>query len=118
MDILDNQGEMCLFANRDYEPEEKVLDIFLSEKSTQHETRDKYTIELNPNMHLMHPVGRYINHHCNPTMRFDKRDGAFYAKVYIDSGDELTFNYMENETKINSPFKCRCGASDCIKLVK
>lgn len=117
MDIEGREGEKCLFANRDFKESEKVLDIFFSELATQSEVPDKYTIELSPKVHLMHPVGRYINHSCSPSMRFDKSDGAFYAKYDIEKGEELTFNYLENETTIQSPFKCGCNSSNCVEIV-
>ncbi len=55
-------------------------------------------------------IGRYINHSCAPTLRVDGAMPYLWAVKDILPNMPLTFNYMENEDNISTPFICAdCG---------
>ncbi len=57
-----------------------------------------------------------FNHSCDPNCGF-KSSIEFVALKNIKSGEELTFDYAFCESLIES-FKCKCGASNCRKIIK
>jgi hypothetical protein len=64
------------------------------------------SIEIYSNLHVEDYFGRYINHDCNPTCEIQGYKVVAIKNMSV--GDEVTFNYMKNETAIASPFVCRC----------
>ena len=67
------------------------------------------SIEIHSNLHVEDYFGRYMNHDCNPTCEI--QGYKVVALKNMLAGDEVTFNYEENETAIASPFVCRCCGS-------
>ena len=60
--------------------------------------------------HMEDRIGRYINHSCSPTLRVDGCLPYLWAVKNILPNMPLTFNYMENEDNISTPFVCNdCG---------
>lgn len=60
--------------------------------------------------HCEDHIGRYINHSCSPTLRVDGALPYLWAVKDILPNMPLTFNYMENEDNISTPFVCLdCG---------
>lgn len=59
----------------------------------------------------------YINHSCQPTLRFDKSKLLFVACQDIKDGDMLTFDYTTTEVNITSPFYCVCGYDNCKQMI-
>ena len=60
--------------------------------------------------HMEDSIGRYINHSCSPTLRVDGCLPYLWAVKDILPNMPLTFNYMENEDNISTPFVCNdCG---------
>ncbi len=57
-----------------------------------------------------------FNHSCNPNCGF-KSSIVLVAIRNIKLGEELTFDYCNNETFFE-PFECKCGSKRCRKLIK
>ena len=70
------------------------------------------SIEIGPSRHAEDSIGRFINPACRPSCVI--QDNYVIAIKNIYSGDEITFDYSENETCMASPFLCDC----CGKLIK
>ena len=87
MDLLDGAGEMS-------------------------QTRSLRTIELNRG-HIDHPMGGFVNHHCFPTCFVDKDSGLLVTARDVLEGEVINFDYMVNESEIDSGFQCRCAAPTC-----
>jgi hypothetical protein len=68
--------------------------------------------------HVYHPIARYVNHSCNPTAKVDIKQKKLVALKPINSGDEITFDYLASERQIVAPFDCKCGSSNCIGRVE
>ena len=77
----------------------------LSNRETLNEPT-RTSIEIHSNLHVEDYFGRYINHDCNPTCKIQGYKVVAIKNMF--AGDEVTFNYMENETAIAAPFTCRC----------
>ena len=82
------------------------------------ETRDFRTIELGEGVHEDHPYLRYVNHSCDPNSFIDKKDRVLRALRPIHPFEEITFDYLVNESEIASPFQCDCGAPNCRRLIR
>lgn len=60
------------------------------------------TIHIGNNSHIYDQYGIYMNHSFNPTTFINNYD--VIAKVDINIGDELTFDYNQTEINMASPF--------------
>jgi len=74
------------------------------EETTDMPTRT--SIEIRENVHVEDRIGRYINHDCDPSCEI--QDHKVIALKNMFTGDEVTFDYEDNETAISSSFVCRC----------
>jgi len=68
--------------------------------------------------HVYHPIGRYINHSCEPNAYIEAQQQKLIALKAIDINDEITFNYLISERKITAPFDCSCRSDKCVKRVE
>lgn len=89
----------ALFSLNEFDENETVL-IFTGEIK---DTPCKYSIEIGTNKHILDPYGIYINHSFEPNCKIE--DGKLVSIKKINIGDELHFNYNENETIMACPFK-------------
>jgi hypothetical protein len=64
------------------------------------------SIQVAEGIHVEDIIGRYVNHACRPSC--EVRDANIVALKNLSEGEEITFNYNENEDIMASPFKCRC----------
>lgn len=76
----------------------------------------RFTIQLNDNQHFeLQPEHlRYTNHSCNPNVFFDTKKMELVTLRQIEAGEELAFFYPSTEWKMDEPFNCGCGNSNCL----
>ena len=67
--------------------------------------RNKHSIQIGKNEHIMDEIGMFINHSFDPNVEIVYRGIIALEKIKI--GEEITFNYLNNEDHIFSPFKCK-----------
>ena len=67
-------------------------------------TRTRESIEIALNQHVVDYYAVYLNHSFSPNLCLKGRQ--FFAVREIEPGEELTFNYLETESAIASPFTC------------
>ena len=67
----------------------------------------KYTIEISPDKHIYDKFGIFMNHSFNPTTKIVNK--SVIALKDLNPGDELNFNYNDNETCMASPFETPYG---------
>ena len=92
-----------VFVLVDCEPGRVIRELSMNNTS-QLPTRT--SIHVGNSVHVEDPVGIYINHSCNPTC---KVVGAqVISIVSLSKGDEVTFDYLQNEVSIAAPFVCGC----------
>jgi hypothetical protein len=76
------------------------------------------TVQVDEQTHLLDFVFAHMNHSCNPSTFIDCGNLTIFAERNIEPGEELTFFYPSTEWKMEKPFKCKCGASDCLDNVR
>jgi hypothetical protein len=100
-----------VFAAREFKPDEEIFvfdAIFVT-------APDKYTIQVDEAKHLntQSHIGVLLSHSCAPNTRFCGRQLGIFAIAPIETGEELTFNYLSTEWDMAAPFDCRCGSKLC-----
>jgi hypothetical protein len=58
-----------------------------------------------------------MNHSCEPTVIVDVTKWEVRAAVPIKKGTPLTFFYPSTEWDMAQPFKCSCGAKECLGTI-
>lgn len=113
---VDNRNEhfKTLKADRTFGRDEVLIDL---QQAETHDAPNYATIDLH-NRHVLHPIGRYINHSCEPTSYIDLARQAVVALREIQPGEEITFDYLSTERQIVSPFDCHCGSQRCVGRVE
>jgi hypothetical protein len=76
------------------------------------------TIQVGPQAHVegLGVLG-YLNHACRPNCQIDTLSMRVVAGRDIAAGEELTFFYPATEWDMDRPFRCRCGAPECVGVV-
>ncbi len=69
------------------------------------------SIQITQDLHIEDEIGSCINHSCSPSCSIE--DFFVVTLKDIEAGEEITFNYNENEDVVSSPFEC----SSCGKMV-
>ncbi len=106
-------GMFGLFSRVTFRKGETLLVMRNGDKQ---ENRDFRSVELD-NGHYLHPDGMFTNHSCDPSAYIDKEHGLLVASKQVWPNDEITFDYLANETEIVNPFNCNCGAKNCVGKV-
>jgi hypothetical protein len=68
------------------------------------ESPTRTSIRIKDGIHVEDEVGSYINHSCDPSAKIDGVHVVALRDIKV--GEEITFNYIENEDLLASPFKC------------
>ena len=99
MEIKTKNNLKGLYASKDFELNSKIhkLDGETRSKPT------KITIEIGYKRHIIDNYGMHMNHSFDPSCKII--DSYITSIKDIKKGDELTYNYDENETKLAHPFK-------------
>ena len=66
--------------------------------------RTRKTIEIAPDEHVFDAYAEFINHSFTPNLEVRGREMIAIAEIAV--GDELTFDYLKNESSIAAPFDC------------
>ena len=93
-------GERATYACFAFAPGELVYTV----RGEASATRTRESIEVGPGQHVEDAYALYLNHSFTPNLRLEER--RMYALKNIAEGEELTFNYLETESEIASPFVC------------
>jgi hypothetical protein len=84
----------------------------MSGEILDHPTRT--SIQVGKNKHIEDDIGIHINHSCAPNAKINRRKRTFISLRTIEAGEEITFDYNQNEDLMASPFICRC----CNKMIR
>ncbi len=111
----DANGEKGVFAARDLITGEHIGTF----AGTESATRTRMSLQFGPEQHIepgeTDPL-RYLNHACEPNTVFHNRE--LTARVAIAADAEITIDYNCHEPELASPFACRCGADECVGMVR
>ncbi|MET0385355.1 MAG: SET domain-containing protein [Polyangiales bacterium] len=61
---------------------------------------------------------RYLNHSCEPNLFIDVPSQRVVTLRPITVGQELTFFYPSTEWRMQDPFPCKCGSTDCLREIR
>jgi hypothetical protein len=76
--------------------------------STFLDSPSRESIRVGLGLHADHPVGQFVNHSCQPSCHVVVDE--IRALSDLAAGDEITFDYTNNEEALASPFTClECG---------
>ena len=93
-------GEKATYAKHAH----RVGDLVYLVRGKAQRERTRMTIEVGPGEHVYDAYAEFINHSFTPNLEVRGRE--MVAIVEIASGDELTFDYLKNESEIAAPFVC------------
>lgn len=68
----------------------------------------KTSVQVGDNAHIEDKTAGLINHSCNPSAFVHRHTRTFISLRDIEVGDEITFDYTNNEDKMAEPFICNC----------
>lgn len=66
------------------------------------------SVQIGPMAHIEDIWGGRVNHSCHPTAKVNQGDRTLVSLRAIQKGEEITFDYRENEDKLANPFMCHC----------
>lgn len=66
------------------------------------------SIQVGDGQHIEDIIGGHVNHSCYPNVRVDRETASLISLRDIAAGEEITFDYRQNEDNMASPFKCHC----------
>jgi hypothetical protein len=75
------------------------------------------TIQIDASTHVEGSLRAFMNHSCRPTAAVVVPTRAVLAVADLKAGEEVTFFYPSTEWEMVRPFKCLCGALNCIGYV-
>ena len=93
-------GEKATHSKHAYQPGDLVYLV----RGEARSERTRETIEIGPDQHVYDPYAEFINHSFTPNLEVRGRE--MIAVEDISAGDELTFDYLKNESSIAAPFTC------------
>ena len=92
-------GEKGTYAKYSYRPGGLVYRV----RGEAQRERTRRTIEVGADQHVCDPHAEFINHSFTPNLELRGRE--MLALTEIAPGDELTFDYLQNESAIAEPFE-------------
>jgi SET domain len=117
LDVAMNQGKKGLFALVSIDRNEVLIDLngenyFLSPT--------KRSLQIGEKRHVFgrdETVG-FLNHSCEPNSFLDFSSLCVRALRHIQRGEEVKVNYAATEYEMHDSFRCDCGSSACLRLIK
>eukprot|EP00762_Andalucia_godoyi_P003701 ANDGO_00732.mRNA.1 hypothetical protein CAOG_00526 len=109
-----DEGFRGVFALEDIETGE-ILSTIAGEEFTK---PDRYTIQIGRDLHVNCGPDNaisYLNHYCDPNAVMDIENRCVRAARFIQKGEQIGFNYLTTEFKMDEPFNCRCGSTHCLR---
>ena len=109
-----NPSFKVLRARKLFSEGDIIIDLTVAEECSN---PDYMSIDLG-SKHVYHPIGRYLNHSCEPNAYIDTQQQKLVANKCINPNDEITFNYLVSERKTTTPFDCDCASENCVGRIE
>jgi len=117
LDIAMTQGKKGLFALVSIDRNEVLIDLngenyFLSPT--------KRSLQIGEKRHVFgrdETVG-YLNHSCEPNSFLEFSSLCVRALRDIQRGEEVKVNYAATEYEMHDSFRCDCGSSACLQMIR
>lgn len=122
--VLRSDGEYRLVAARPLSAGERLFEIEGSK--SVHPSR--YSVQIGETAHIDLGPGitaeeimdryfwRFMNHGCKPNVRIEGT--TVIALTSIAPWEPILFNYNTTEWDLAEPFRCACGALDCLGEIR
>lgn len=114
MQVIKTEKGNALVSDEKFLSGQIVIDFW---DATILDFRSVFTVETRWG-HAVDEKIKYINHSCEPNCYIDKTLMFVMAQKLIKKGDEITFDYKENEEWIANRFKCSCNSKLCRGWIK
>jgi SET domain len=81
---------------------------------------ERYSIQVGASRHILPDPDylRFLNHSCAPNVFVDCAEMSVKAIGCIRPGDSLEYFYPSTEWSMREPFRCECGSSDCLGVIR
>jgi len=117
LDVAMTQGNKGLFALVSIDRNEVLIDLngenyFLSPT--------RRSLQIGEKKHVFgrdETVG-YLNHSCEPNSFLDFSSLCVRALRDIQRGEEVKVNYAATEYEMHDSFRCDCGSSACLQMIR
>lgn len=117
LDVAMTQGKKGLFALVSIDRNEVLIDLngehyFLSPT--------RRSLQIGKTRHVFgrdETVG-YLNHSCEPNCFLDFSCLCVRALRGIQKGEEVKANYAATEYEMHDSFRCDCGSSACLQMIR
>lgn len=76
------------------------------------------SVQIGDNQHIEDEISGHVNHACTPNTIVDRTTRSFVSLRDIEEGEELTFDYTENEDSMAAPFICECCGKEISGMKK
>lgn len=93
-----------VFTTVDFKKGEALFE--LTGEILDHPTRT--SIQIGKTKHVEDSIGIHVNHNCLANAKLNRKTATFISLRDIKNGEEITFNYNENEDVLANPFICQC----------
>ena len=93
--------------------EVKKGELLFKMKGAILEAPTRTSVQISENKHIEDKLAGCMNHNCSPSAKVDRASQSFISLKDLRAGEEITFNYNQNEDVMASPFICEC----CRKLI-
>ncbi|MDX1901790.1 MAG: SET domain-containing protein [Gammaproteobacteria bacterium] len=93
-----------VFAKRDFLKDSHLFTMH--GEILDHPTRT--SVQIGEHEHIEDEIAGAVNHACSPSAKVDRATRSFITVRDIKKGEEITFDYRENEDTLANPFVCSC----------
>lgn len=93
-----------VFAKKDFRKGDVIFTM--KGKIISHPTRT--SVQIGEHQHIEDFTAGHINHSCTPNIKVNRKKHQFECIEAIQAGEEIMFNYQENEDSLANPFYCEC----------
>ena len=66
------------------------------------------SVQIGNDLHIEDELAGLLNHACQPSAKVDRQQQAIISLRDIKEGEEITFDYTQNEDHMAVPFTCEC----------
>lgn len=78
------------------------------------DTPTRTSVQIAKGKHIEDALAGHINHSCSPNARVYRKTQSFISLRDIEAGEEITFNYNDNEDDLASSFVCVCCGKEML----
>src|SRR6266403_1528985 len=117
LDVFLTNGRKGLFAVASIAKDEILIDLNGEETLS---SPTKRSLQIGDGKHAVggeETVG-YLNHGCEPNAYLDFSCLCVRALKDIRAGEEVKVNYAATEYEMHDSFRCDCGSSGCLRVIR